>query len=169
MRTMLTRGLGAALVVCAGCGVAPAPVGETTGALRGLALLDTLPACGEVARPTGRVAVEDVTGSDRLIVRTGAAANAVCAGTIDELVGAHLLAPPLDVAENDPMPADGQQLGANDPMPADGTHGGNGDGRTNGANDPMPADGTHSASNDPMPARHPAVAAAPTNQSPLAP
>jgi hypothetical protein len=137
MRTTLKMMAVAAMAALgAGCGAPGQTVGTASQSLRGLD--EGLPSCTAIVRPEGRLTVEDVPDTVRMIVRlgNGEAARPVCAGTIEQvawLLDGQAGMFPVPVAASDPMPANGQHPADSDPMPADGEHPAD--------SDPMPANG----------------------------
>jgi hypothetical protein len=139
MRTTWTGHLLVAALLAAGCG----SVEERSSAHEAVLVAGeapTLPTCGDLAVHRGqRISVEDVAGSDLVVVYVDGVA--LCTGAFDVIFRGTL---PGTIhyggsAGSDPMPADGEHPGGSvesDPMPAGGK-------KPQPVNsDPMPADGT---------------------------
>ena len=140
MRTTWTLHLLVAALLAAGCG----SVEETASSAHEAVLVaggaPALPACGDLADLRGqRISVEDVAGSDLVVVYVDGVA--LCSGAFDVIFRGTL---PGTIhyggsAGSDPMPADGEHPGGSvesDPMPAGGTK------PHPVESDPMPADDT---------------------------
>jgi len=149
MRTVLTKTMVFLAAALGGCGAVDGGGGGGGGTdpaqpMMTVVSVSSLPSCRAVAMPNEPIAVEDLLGTEKVIVRVGASARALCLGTLDDLGRGdlHRTAPldPTDPASSDPMPATGggDGKGSSDPMPASGDHPGN--------SDPMPADGHHPTS-----------------------
>jgi hypothetical protein len=159
--TMQVFALGAALA--AGCDAGPIPTGSVELAVRAD---DGLPSCSRVnvAASSGAFSVEDVAGTDRMILRVGEGERStpLCSGNFEEVFAllashtgeAHRAAAGADpiraAAHDDGRHTDGDNPSASDPMPATG--GRPIDASRSAASDPMPATGSKPAGSDPMPA-----------------